>query len=205
MTRTISITELQNSGVESWGVKDDSPRGIHTAYTSEVKPGDKVVIDNHFTTVIVAEEPAQETTETTQHETSPVDHIRAAIEAEPACRSKAQPLFEIISAGEFLDNDPGFMGTTYAVQTYMLRLNYVALNTWLDTTLTGDSVDDESWAEWHPDEDRQTYRAAIEKRRADLIAQIAAALQITGATARNFSVVRVESEIFAVVYTHEVQ
>lgn len=39
-------------GVETWSVKDDSVRGIHTAYTSEIKIGDKVVIDNYFTQVI---------------------------------------------------------------------------------------------------------------------------------------------------------
>lgn len=52
MKRTITITELQSMGVESWNVKDSSPRGIHTAYTSELKPGDKVVIDDYFTTII---------------------------------------------------------------------------------------------------------------------------------------------------------
>lgn len=77
MTRTISITELQNSGVESWSVKDDSPRGIMTKYTSQIKPGDEVVIDNYFTTVT-------EATESAQREANPVDRIRAAIEAEPA-------------------------------------------------------------------------------------------------------------------------
>ena len=63
MKRTISITALQESGVNTWSVKDNSPRGYRTAYTSEVKPGDMVVIDNYFTTVTEAEEPAQEATE----------------------------------------------------------------------------------------------------------------------------------------------
>lgn len=49
--RTISIKEIQNSGVETWCVKDNSVRGYYTAWTSEVKIGDEVVIDNYFTTV----------------------------------------------------------------------------------------------------------------------------------------------------------
>lgn len=51
MERTITLTELKNSGTNTWSVKDDSPRGCHTAYTAEIKPGDMVVINNYFTTV----------------------------------------------------------------------------------------------------------------------------------------------------------
>lgn len=52
----------------------------------------------------------------------------------------------------------------------------------------------------NPGEDRQSYRAAVEKRKADFDAQLASALQITRADTGSFSVVRVLSEIFAVVY-----
>lgn len=107
---------------------------------------------------------------------------------------------EIISSGEFLDDDPGFGGKLYTVQTYTIRLNHVALAAWQAATATDDHEDDETWAAWHPGEDRQTYRAAVEKRKAEFDAQIASALQITGATTGSFSVVRVLSEIFAVVY-----
>lgn len=107
---------------------------------------------------------------------------------------------EIISSGEFLDNDPGFRGKTYTVQTYTIRLNHVALAAWRAATATDDREDDDTWAAWHPGEDRQTYRAAVEKRRADFDAQIADALQITGRATGSFSVVCVLSEIFAVVY-----
>ena len=106
---------------------------------------------------------------------------------------------EIVSAESFLDDDPGFK-KPYTVQTYMIRLNYVALAAWRAATATDDREDDETWAAWHPDEDRQTYRAAVDKRREDFDKQIAAALQITGAATGSFSVVRVLSEIFAVVY-----
>ena len=49
--KTVSIKELQESSVESWSVKDNSVRGITTKSTSEIKIGDKVVIDNYFTLV----------------------------------------------------------------------------------------------------------------------------------------------------------
>ena len=107
---------------------------------------------------------------------------------------------EIVSAGGFLDDDPGFMGKTYSVQTYTIRLNHVALAAWRAATATDDREDDETWSAWHPGEDRQTYRATVEKRRAEFNSQIAAALQITGASTGSFSVVQVLSEIFAVVY-----
>jgi hypothetical protein len=51
-TRTITMEDLKSMNINTWSVKDDSPRGIHTAYTSEVKTGDNVVIDNYFTLVI---------------------------------------------------------------------------------------------------------------------------------------------------------
>jgi len=51
MTRTITISELRETGVSTWSVKDNSVRGITTKYTSEVNVGDKVVIDNYFTLV----------------------------------------------------------------------------------------------------------------------------------------------------------
>lgn len=52
MARTITISDLKKTGVESWSVKDNSVRGFTTKYTSEVHVGDKVVISNYFTEVI---------------------------------------------------------------------------------------------------------------------------------------------------------
>ena len=52
MKRTITISELRATGIESWSVKDNSVRGITTKYTNEIQIGDKVVIDNYFTLVI---------------------------------------------------------------------------------------------------------------------------------------------------------
>ena len=49
--KTISINELRGLNVNSFSVKDDSPRGITTKYVCDVKAGDKVVLDNHFVLV----------------------------------------------------------------------------------------------------------------------------------------------------------
>lgn len=107
---------------------------------------------------------------------------------------------EIVSAGGFLDDDPGFCGKAYNVQTYTIRLNHIALEAWRAATATDDREDDETWAAWHPGEDRSAYRAAAKQRRAEFDAQIAAALQITGADTGTILIAEVLSEIFAVVY-----
>lgn len=70
-------------GVDSWSVKDSSPRGIHTAYTSEIKAGDRVVIDDHFTTVTEAPEEARQATAEPQetHLLTIYERITAELEA----------------------------------------------------------------------------------------------------------------------------
>lgn len=82
MERTITIKALQEMGVDSWSVKDSSPRGIRTAYTSEIKAGDRVVIDDYFTTVTEAPKEASQATAEPQ-ETHPVtiyERITAELE-----------------------------------------------------------------------------------------------------------------------------
>ena len=60
MTLTITLSELISMGISTWSVKDDSVRGCSTKYTSEVKIGDKVVIDNYFTLVIDEPNPSED-------------------------------------------------------------------------------------------------------------------------------------------------
>lgn len=53
--RTITMKEVQdliNKGVSTFSKKDNSPRGCECVSASTIKPGDKIVIDNYFTTVI---------------------------------------------------------------------------------------------------------------------------------------------------------
>ena len=52
MKHTISIQEVKAMGVNTFSLKDNSPRGIRTIYADEVKVGDKIVIDNYFHEVI---------------------------------------------------------------------------------------------------------------------------------------------------------
>lgn len=54
MTHTITIKEIQNminQGVSTFTVKANTPRGCETVAAGKIKVGDKVVIDNYFTTV----------------------------------------------------------------------------------------------------------------------------------------------------------
>lgn len=53
--RTITMKEVQdliNKGVSTFSKKDNSPRGCECVSASTIKPGDEIVIDNYFTTVI---------------------------------------------------------------------------------------------------------------------------------------------------------
>lgn len=55
MNHTITMKEIQekiNNGVTTFMKKDNSPRGCECVEADTIKPGDKVVIDNYFTTVI---------------------------------------------------------------------------------------------------------------------------------------------------------
>lgn len=54
MAHTITMKEVQNminNGISTFTVKANTPRGCETVAVSEIKPGEKIVIDNHFTTV----------------------------------------------------------------------------------------------------------------------------------------------------------
>lgn len=53
--RTITMKEVQDlisKGVSTFSKKDNSPRGCECVSASTIKPGDEIVIDNYFTTVI---------------------------------------------------------------------------------------------------------------------------------------------------------
>ena len=42
------IKRMNINGISTATKKDNSPRGCSTVFVSEIKPGDKVVLDNHF-------------------------------------------------------------------------------------------------------------------------------------------------------------
>lgn len=46
------VKTMAENGITTFSLKDNSPRGIKTVSASEVKVGDKIVIDNYFHTVV---------------------------------------------------------------------------------------------------------------------------------------------------------
>ena len=60
MKRTTTLSKLDLT--ITYSLKDNSPRGCHTVHGSELKLGDKIVIDNYFTEII--EEPTETVEET---------------------------------------------------------------------------------------------------------------------------------------------
>lgn len=46
------VNELVKKGVTSFSRKDNSPRGCKTVSASEIKVGDKIVINNYFTLIV---------------------------------------------------------------------------------------------------------------------------------------------------------
>lgn len=53
--RTITMSEIEamiKEGISTFDRKDNSVRGREIVAASKIKPGDKVLIDNYFTTVI---------------------------------------------------------------------------------------------------------------------------------------------------------
>ena len=46
------VKAMEEYGINTMSLKDNSPRGVKTISTSQVKVGDKIVIDNYFHTVI---------------------------------------------------------------------------------------------------------------------------------------------------------
>lgn len=59
MERTITLAALAALNLNTCTIKDDSPRGCKTISAADVRPGDMVVLDNHFTKV-VEDAPAEE-------------------------------------------------------------------------------------------------------------------------------------------------
>ena len=57
--RTITLDAIKAMNTSTFSVQDNSPRGVKTVTTEEIKPGDRVVIDNHFCEVVAAPEQEQ--------------------------------------------------------------------------------------------------------------------------------------------------
>ena len=66
--KTITLDTIKAMNVGTFSVQDNSPRGVKTVTAEEIKPGDRVVIDNHFCEVVAAPEQEQDTTPTADQE-----------------------------------------------------------------------------------------------------------------------------------------
>ena len=66
--KTITLDTIKAMKADTFSVQDNSPRGVKTVTAEEIKPGDRVVIDNHFCEVVAAPEQEQDTTPTADQE-----------------------------------------------------------------------------------------------------------------------------------------
>ena len=57
--KTITLDAIKAMNTSTFSVQDNSPRGVKTVTAEEIKPGDRVVIDNHFCEVVAAPEQEQ--------------------------------------------------------------------------------------------------------------------------------------------------
>ena len=57
--KTITLDTIKAMNAGTFSVQDNSPRGVKTVTAEEIKPGDRVVIDNHFCEVVAAPEQEQ--------------------------------------------------------------------------------------------------------------------------------------------------
>lgn len=57
--KTITLDTIKAMNTSTFSVQDNSPRGVKTVTAEEIKPGDRVVIDNHFCEVVATPEQEQ--------------------------------------------------------------------------------------------------------------------------------------------------
>lgn len=79
MKHTITFSQINPN--YCYSVKDNSPRGCHTASFSDLKIGDKIVIDNYFHEIIEEATTAQTPTETKASQLETVQKLYTSIEA----------------------------------------------------------------------------------------------------------------------------
>lgn len=105
---------------------------------------------------------------------------------------------QVIARGAFLDNDPGYGGKVYQVETATIRLNHIALNEWLCNQANRCREDFDTDKEWAAYMDRQRNITN------ELNRKIAAAAGFPPIPDNaDVNVQQVISEVFAVAYIHE--
>lgn len=73
--KTITLDAIKAMNTSTFSVQDNSPRGVKTVTAEEIKPGDRVVIDNHFCEVVAApeQEQAAEQEQAVEQDTTAID------------------------------------------------------------------------------------------------------------------------------------
>lgn len=105
---------------------------------------------------------------------------------------------QVVARGAFLDNDPGYDGKVYQVETATIRLNHIALNEWLCNQANRYRADFDTDKEWAAYMDRQRNITN------ELNRKIAAAAGFPPIPDNaDVNVQQVISEVFAVAYIHE--
>lgn len=98
--KTITLDTIKEMNVSTFSVQDNSPRGVKTVTAEEIKPGDRVVIDNHFCEVVAA--PEQEQAEQQDTTADMLAHAADIINGFPARSAWSKGV--IAYALELLDN-----------------------------------------------------------------------------------------------------
>ena len=100
---------------------------------------------------------------------------------------------EVIAHGSTIDDDAGFLGRTYTIETWVVRFNHIALNAWL----ASQPIDVSEW-EWHADsrEEAEEMDREHEILRAELIENVKKAL---GIEPYGITITQNVTEIFTVV------
>jgi len=112
--------------------------------------------------------------------------------------TKSEFELEVVSKGAFIDDDPGFGDCEYLVETFVIRLNHVALNEWIFTRRLPDDYENVGYTR----EEWEAKNKNREKRREELKEAIAAALQIP--KSESLTVAQTLAEIFTVVTMRKV-
>lgn len=98
--KAITLDTIKAMNTSTFSVQDNSPRGVKTVTAEEIKPGDRVVIDNHFCEVVEA--PEQEQAEQQDTTAEILNHAADIINGLPARSAWSRGV--IAYALDLLDN-----------------------------------------------------------------------------------------------------
>lgn len=100
---------------------------------------------------------------------------------------------EVIAHGSTIDDDAGYHGRTYTIETWVVRFNHIALNAWF----ASQPINVSEW-EWHADskEEAEEMNREHETLRAELIENVKRAL---GIEPYGITITQNVTEIFTVV------